>query len=243
MGRGGEMMFIPLALSVLTRPCSLIVETRNPERTRQYLRQTTGSRPRNPIGRAGDVDVKFSQVEGQDAWVCTLDMMGMVKLRYGIEVQGRYVMIRNIPWSNKDRVARTDTSPLNGACLQAYPAACDLQLAGLFSAAQDQALASTLRGLGLLYPLVASGAATPETAAAEHARLFGFKPVHPGDGKWVWDNFDLTSSQYGSVHRQKQPAFVKDKTSFGLFNDVDNVCVSMQFEDTGLRTVIRWKPK
>jgi len=242
-GRGGEeMMFIPVALSILTRPCSLIVETRNPERTRQYLRQTTGSRPRLREGR-GEVDVDFSQVEGQDAWICTLDLFGMVKLRYGIEVQGRYLMIRNMPWSNKDRVARTDTSPLNGACLQAYPGACDLQLPGLFSAAQGQALAASMQDLGLLYPLVASGSATPETAAAEHARLFGFKPVHPGNGKWVWDNFELMSSQYGSVHRQTQPSFAKDKSSFGLFNDIDNFCVSMQFEDTGLRTVVRWKPK
>jgi hypothetical protein len=240
-GRGGQMMFIPIALSVLTRPCSLIVETRNPERTRQYLRQTTGLRPRTQE-RLDGVDVTFSQVEGQDSWICTLDIMGLMRLRYGLEVQGGYVVIRNIPWSNKDRVARTDTAPLNGACLQAYPAACNLQMAGLFAATQDRFLASAMQGIGALYPLVASGYATAETAATEHARLFGFKPVHPGSGKWMWDGRDLTSSQYGSVLRQRQPTY-KEKDVFGLLNDIEHLCVSLQFEDTGLRTLVRWKPK
>lgn len=242
-GRGGEMMFIPVALSVLTRPCSLIVETRNPERTRQFLRQTTAGGVERQGRFNRGTDVNFYQVEGQDSWICSLDIMGLLKLRYGLEVQGSYVVVRNIPWSNKDRVARMDTAPLNGACLQAYPDACEMQLAGLFAAEQDRSLLSARQGLSALYPLVASGYATPDKAAAEQARLFGFKPIHPGDGKWVWDNYELTSSQYGSVHRQKQPAYAKDKSRFGLFNDIETLCVGMQFEDTGLRTVIRWKPK
>ena len=234
-------MYIPIALSVLTRPCSLVMETRNPERTRQYLRQTTAGRrqARQPFG----FDVDFYGVERQDSWVCSMDVMGIMKLRYGLEVQGNYLMIRNIPWSNKDRAARVDTAPLNGVCLQAYPAACDLQLAGLFAAAQDRTLVSVMQDLGLLYPLVASGCATPETAAAEHFRLFGFKPAHPGGGKWVWDDFELASSQYGSVHRQTQPAYAREKTDIGLFSGIEHLCVSMQFEDTGLRTVVRWKAK
>jgi len=243
MGNGGEMMFIPIALSVLTRPCSLVVETRSPERTRQYLRQATANGLHIQERWSSGVDVDFCQIEGQDSWVCTMDIMGVIKLRYGLEVQGNHVVVRNIPWSNQDRVARVDTAPLNGACLQAYPAACNQQLAGLYAAAQDRSMTAATRSLSALYPLVASGYATPENAAAQHARLFGMKPIHPGDGKWVWDNYELTSSQYGSVYRQKQPAYGKDKSRFGLFNDIANFCVSLQFEDTGLRTLVRWKVK
>ena len=242
-GHGGEMVFIPMALSVLTRPCSLIVETRNPERTRQYLKQTAGNPLHVPGPSFGGVTVDFSQLDGLDSWVCTLDIMGMVKLRYGLEVQGGYLVVRNIPWSNGDRVARVDTALLNGACLQAYPSACNLQLAGLFAADQDGEMASAMWSLGSLYPLVASGRASSETAAAECARLFGFKPLHPGDGKWVWDRYELTSSRYGTVFRRKQPPYVKDKNPVGLFKDIEHLCVAMQFEDSGLRTVVRWKAK
>jgi hypothetical protein len=42
-GSGGSMMLTPMALAILTRPCTLAVETRDPARTLRYLRNLSRS--------------------------------------------------------------------------------------------------------------------------------------------------------------------------------------------------------
>ena len=74
-----------------------------------------------------------------------------------------------------------------------------------------------------------------------HKRLFGFAPRHPGDGRWQWEHYQLTSSRYGSVYRRRQPSHTEGDRTFGLLKSLQDVSVHMQFEDTGLRTVVRWK--
>lgn len=240
--RGGfgrsDMVMIPVALSVLTRPCTLRVETRDPERTARYLRQaaTTGRR-----GRAPDdfVDITFHQVEDRDAWVWSLAFGGMVKLRVGLEVADRHLVLRNLPWATPDRLVRLEPSPMNGAGLSVWPAACDLQLPGLFASAADQERRATLAGLGRLQPLIACGLATPETAADQHDLLFGFRPLPMPDDRWVWRNHQLVSTRYGSAQHPRQPAHHADRP-FGLLQTLEHLHLTMQFEDAGLRSVLRW---
>ncbi|MCG8653643.1 MAG: hypothetical protein MI861_27645, partial [Pirellulales bacterium] len=102
-GGGDQMLMIPVVLSMLTRPCSIMVETKSPERTSQYLRQAAlagMARER----RRENFNVSFYQIDDRDQWVWTMDVFGVVKLRYGVEVVGKYLVIRNIPWSSDDRV-------------------------------------------------------------------------------------------------------------------------------------------
>ena len=108
------------------------------------------------------------QIEDRDSWVCLFDIMGAVKLRYGLEVQDGFLMIRNIPWSSKDKVERIGNAALNGMGLKVYPAACKLQLPGLHSTAAEKSRASALQGMGHLYPLLSSGYATMDNAADLH---------------------------------------------------------------------------
>jgi hypothetical protein len=232
---GNEMMMIPAALSLLTRRSTILVETRNPQRTARYLRQAA------TVGaiRDGWFEVSFYQVDDRDSWVWTMSIEGVIKLRFGVEVVDRYLVIRNIPWSTQDRVVEVKDASLNGASLAVWPSACRLQLPGLFASAADQERRATMSGLGRLYPLVVAGSGV-DVAAERHAKLFGFRPLHPAGGQWRWENRNLTSSVYGSALRQRQPGYDPSRP-FGLMQAIEKMELTMQFEDAGLRSKIRWK--
>ncbi|TWU04238.1 hypothetical protein [Stieleria varia] len=236
-GGGNQMLMVPVMLSMLTRPCSIMVETKSPEQTAQYLRQAALSKTVG--GNRNDFAVSFYQVDDRDEWVWTMDIFGVVKLRYGVEVHGNYMVIRNIPWSSDDQVINVEPAQLNAAMLQANPSACQRQLPGLFAAASDGNRQAVMSGLGRLYPFMLSGSKNVEQAAAEHQRLFGFYPRQlPGD-QWLWENHQLVSKQYGKPSQQRQPAFDPEKP-FGLMNRIDTLQLNMQFEEDGLRSTIRW---
>ncbi|PAY21265.1 hypothetical protein CKO51_01415 [Rhodopirellula sp. SM50] len=238
-GGGNEMMMIPVALSMLTRPCSILVETKSPERTSQYLRQAALSglsRER----RDRDFRASFYQVGDRDEWVWTMDVLGVVKLRYGVEVVDNYLVIRNIPWSSDDRVVSVAPADLNAALLQVSPSACKAQLPGLFAAASDANRQAVMSGLGRLYPFMLSGSKSVPQAAAEHQRLYGFYPRQLDGDQWRWTDFRMVSDTYGEPTRQRQPAF-DPQQPFGLMNRIDSIQLNMQFEDDGLRSSVRWR--
>ena len=236
-GRNG-MIMAPIALSLLTRPCTILVETQDAERTARFLRQSASGHFRPDADR--EFNVSFYQIDNRDAWVWTLDVLGVVKLRFGLEVTDKYLVIRNIPWSNNDRIVGTKTAPLHSAGVTVTPAACRLQLPGLFASAADQERRAVVRGLGRLYPLVLSGIADVDSAGEHHQRLFGFRPLHPPSGQWMWEDFQLASSQYGTALRQRQPSYDPERP-FGLMQSVETIGLNMQFEDAGLRSKIVWK--
>lgn len=234
----GGMLSLPVILSTLTRPCTLIIETQNPERTLSFLRRTV---PALRMDKQWDeLQVRVHQVADRDQWVFSFNLAGIIKLRFGVELQNEFLLIRNIPWSHDEKITALDRTALRSAALTTYPDACDLQLPGLFEAAQDRSLFEAFQGVGRLYPLVLSGYAALDEAAQRHAALFGFAPKHPADGRFLWENFHIKSSIYGSVFNQRQPAYQKGDTKFGLLEGLHYLSVSMQFEDAGLRTKFRW---
>ena len=238
--RGGGALMIPAALSLLTRPCTLYIETGNPDKTRKHLQRATSSTA-GLIGRDEGFGINFYQLDGLDEWIYSFDFFGLVKLRYGIEIQDNYLVIRNIPWTSKEKIERVSEVPLNGAMLQSFPQACKIQLPGLFTSAQENSRKAVMEGMSYLYPLVASGYADIDTAADKHLLLYGFQPVHPGNGYWLWNDRKLISSLYGSAGHQKQPAYTAGDSNFGLLRGIESLSLNMQFEDTGLRSSIRWK--
>ena len=238
-GNGSQMVIAPVALSMLTRPCSIMVETRSPERTAQYLRQAALA----GIGRtqsSNGFQVSFYQVDDRDEWVWTVDIFGVVKLRYGIEVVGKYMVIRNIPWSSEDHVVSAMPAELNAAVLQANPAACRQQLPGLYAAAADSNRRAVMSGLARLYPFMLTGAKNVEQARKEHQRLFGFYPKELEGDRWYWKDYRMASQDYGEPLQQRQPAFDPSKP-FGLMNQIESLRLNMQFEDDGLRSTIVWR--
>jgi len=238
---GNDMLFLAPALSLLTRPCTILIETRDPEQTARYLRQAANAwTAREDRGGGDEFRVSFYQVDGRDSWVWTMNFVGVIKLRFGVEVADRYLVIRNIPWAVGDRVVRADAADLKTAGLSVWPAASRLELPGLFASAADQERRAAMSAAGRLVPLIQSGAAVVETAEQRHRELFGFRPLHPPAGQWIWQDGNLTSSVYGSAWRQRQPSFDPERP-FGLMQSVESMQLNMQFEDAGLRSVIRWK--
>ncbi len=239
VARGSEMMAVPILLSVLTRPCTLMVETADPERTIRLLDRASaaflGGRSRSPWVGSPD----FYRIDEKDAWIYALDIMGAVKLRYGIEVRGNYVLIRNIPWSDAGAVTGVKTASLNGARLIVHPRANRLGLSALAAAAGEKARKAALESMGMLYPLVAGGYADLADAPAAHEQLLGFRPLHPGPGAWEWEDGHIGSTAYGTVFRQKQPAAPADATA--LLDEIESLSVEMRFESDGLRSVVRWR--
>lgn len=238
IARGGSMMFIPMALSVLTRPCTFYIETTDPERTLYYLRKAA-AQPVMQVSERDGLDLDFYQIGGRDEWIYTFNLFGMIKLRYGLEVVDNYLVVRNIPWSPKEKIIAVNEAPLNGAMLQAFPAASKSQLPGIFTSAAEANRKEAYKGMAYLYPLVAGGKTDLGKAADEHARLFGFRPVHPDKGAWTWTGHHIVSDRYGTLAQQRQPSYAEDD-SFGLLRDIEALSLNLQFEDEGLRTILRW---
>ena len=232
---------IPVALSVLTRRSTIVLETQDPQRTVNLLRQAAGGGSwAEEDRRVEQIQASFYQEQGRDAWVWQLDLLGTIKLRFGIEVVGDYVMIRNLPWSSHERIVSVEISPHNGAALIVSPAACREQLPSLYASAVDQQRRQAMSGASRLYPLLLSQTATIETAASRHFELFGFRPVHPPGGTWLWESQQVQSSTFGSVLQQRQPAYDQNSAR-GLLDRIEQLRLSMQLEDAGLRSSVRWR--
>jgi hypothetical protein len=235
-------VFTPLALSIFTRPCRILVELQDPARALALLRQAASIQAAGPQGPMREMPVFFRQIEGRDAWVYTLGVPGIATFRLGLEVQGSYLVLTNIPWSAPATIEAVDTRTLNGAAIHVRPDAVQQGLAALFATQAEADQQAALASMAALLPLLQTVSATPEEAAARHAALFGSTPIHPGMGAWVWRDGRLESSRYGSATRWKVPPYAPD-APFGLLDGTTLVDLNMQFESGGLRAVARWRTK
>jgi HEAT repeat protein len=232
----GLSSVVPALLSVLTRPCKLVVELKDPSRVLNFLRQAGVKRS------LGGGQGELYQVEGRDAWIYKLTLFEMIQLHLGVAIENGYLVISNLPWAQHTTVEDVVQVPLNGARLHLNLGAVSDQLPALHTKAFSDYRAAAIDGMGYLYPLLTSGVAiTVEEAQEKHLALFGFKPVHPGPGTWLWQDGELKSSVLGSPVRPMQPAFRSGDRAFGLFQKIDSLSVNMQLEDTGLRARVRWK--
>lgn len=233
----GESL-IPFLLSVITRPCKLLIELEDPSKVLDFLRQASVHRSL----RGGEGELY--QVKGKDAWIYKVDIERMIQLHLGVAVENGYLVISNFPWSQPGTVSGTTQSSLDGAFLQLNLASVREQLPALHTQTYSDYRRDAIEGMGYLYPLLASGFAggVPE-ALEKHFALFGFKPVHPSGGNWVWEDGEVKSSMFGTAELPVQPEFGEGNREFGLFQEIDNVSVNMQFEDAGLRTKIQWRLK
>ncbi|MCP4450295.1 MAG: hypothetical protein GY809_02455 [Planctomycetes bacterium] len=240
VGGMNDMMMIPLVVSVLTRPCAILIETQDPEGLRRFLGQN---------GLAGmfsrfdnDFRVETYRVAGRDAWVLSIDLLGLAKMRFGIEVQDDYLILTNQPWSQQLTIQGTVPSPLSHMSLSLEPAAAQQQWAAMFTSAAEKQRRSALQGSAMLLPLLWTGSKDVTGATDRHQALFGFVPTHPGEGAWILDPRDtLVSTDFGSLEQPLQPALREGQSGFGLLQGISQVDVSLQIEDTGLRTRIYWK--
>lgn len=236
-----EMLFIPAIASILTRPCQVLVELQDPAAIRRML--LTAASPAGLRRGPGNAEVNFYKMEGRDAWICVFSVERMVNIRFGVEIKGDYLILSNLPWSQKPAFGPTRTPELNALALDIHPESGVLQMPGLFTAACEQERAAAVQGCRYLYPFLISGAGSVAEAASQSRALFGFAPEHPGKGQWVWENGHIRSTVYGDSWHPVQPEYKPGDRPFGLLAGLETLNLNLQFEDAGLRVVTRWKMK
>jgi len=240
-GRNAEMLFVPVIASIVTRPCQLIVELKDPDAVRRMM-LTAGT---SPLGRERRWEpiASFYKVDGRDAWVCTISIENIVKIRFGVEVRDKYLILSNLPWSQKPVFGQTKNADLNTLALDLHPEAGALQMPGLFTVACEQERSAAVQGERYLYPMLACGAGSVSNAVEQCRTMFGFVPEHPGKGQWTWENGRIRSTVYGEAGYPVQPEYKPGDRAFGVLGGLETLNLNLQFEDAGLRVITRWKLK
>ena len=228
--------FLPFIASIATQPSTIMIELADPDKVREFLSEAVVRRAE--VGGSGELH----KVQGREAWIYTLDVENIVQIHLRLEIQGEYFLISNLPWTTAVSVGPATTTRLNGAQLMLDLSRIDKQLPALHTKIFTDYRAAAVDGMGYIYPLIAAGVADSVGQALDkHREIFGFSPVHPSRGEWLWRDSYLESTEFGTAKRPVQPAFTEGDRDFGLFPELDRIEVNMQLEDTGLRAIVGWR--
>ena len=241
--RARESLWMPIAFMMFTRPTKIMFELKDEEKVRGFLRAVSSLREWDRPRDWGRTMVDFTQVEDRDEWNCRIGLFGILSLRYGIRVQDGYLVFSNVPWSQNYVLDFSDDTALESAAVTLNPGAAERQLPGLYNSALDRMSAANRRSMVYLSPLMELYPDNVHEAEDRHRELFGFIPLHAGRGEWEWRDGELSSTTFGSLWDRRRPAYEENDRDFGLLREFQNLSVSMQFEDDGLRTRIRWTPR
>ena len=242
LGMGGQFgdfdneMIIPLTISLLTRPCAVLMELQDPDAVRELFTDGT----LNALLRKLDDNVELTsyRIAGRDCWVAGVDFWGL-SLRFSFSIEDNYLVIGNMPWRKPLHVAAGAAAEVSGAAIQINPSAARIEQRALQLAAMEGQSEAVMEGLAYLYPLLAAGVA-PEDAVERHRELFGFAPAFPQDGALEWSEDVPGYTGFGTLLSRELPAFDPDAV-LGALQGVGNASASMQLEDSGLRTIVRWR--
>ncbi len=233
-----QMPMLAAAISMFTRPTALCVGLTDAAAVRRALDQSVGGQV-NLASR--DVTGNLYKVTGREGWVYRVNFFNFINLRLGIEVQDRFLVVRNMPFTSPFKITGTKAGTQPGAQLSLSPRACRLQLPALFASAAERERSAAFSGISDLLPLLVTGSSSLQEATGKHNSWFGFRPIHPAGGEWKWNGNEMTSSRYGTVRQPTQPDYPAGSRDFGLLRRVDGVDVGMRLEDDGLRTTARWQ--
>jgi hypothetical protein len=238
-GEAEGFFLIPAAVSLLTRPTTILVELQDPDAVRAELsRLATGTR-RHAAGFIG-ASITMYGVAREDEWICTLSIEGFITIRVGLSVQDRFLVLSNQPLTHRPRVSATSTPPNNGMNLGLRPEAARLLALSLFASTLEQQRTSAQAGAARLHPLLAVGTIPIEVASSLHHELYGFAPLHPAGGTFEWTDGMVSSSLFGPPNAQRLPLFDMAKEESGLLRGVPSIRLNLQFEQDGLRVGCAW---
>jgi hypothetical protein len=222
--------------SIATQPSTIMIELAEPDKVQEFLSEAVVQRAE--VGGSGELH----KVKNREAWIYTLNFADIVQIHLRLEIQGDYLLISNLPWTTAISVGDTMATQLNGAQLTLDLSRIDKQLPALHTKVFTDYRTAAVDGMGYLYPLIQAGVAdSVQQAIDRHFEIYGFKPVHPSRGEWMWRDSYLESTEFGTVVRPVQPPYEEGDRDFGLFPHVDRIGVNMQLEDTGLRAIISWR--
>lgn len=232
-GGRGLMVYLPVLLNLLTRPTHLAIELTDPARASQLLLRASA---RQGFGR--QMEVELYRQSGDRGLLLSLRPFGLASLDFSLRVEDRYLIISNHPFGQPLRIKGTTTAGLAGATVRFQPAALATSLPADFASAMRSERARALAGLGYVYPWMLAQSLTAEQAEEQNRRTLGFLPSLPAGG--VTRGFSLEHNVFGSVWQGRLPEY-RSQTPFGVFAGIAEASVSMQFEEDGLRTELRWK--
>ncbi|HSP42862.1 MAG TPA: hypothetical protein VLO11_08330 [Luteolibacter sp.] len=238
MFNDNDMMAIAGIISMFTRPTAVCVGLTDPEAVRRALDNSVGGRSRM---MGDEINGNLYKITDRGGWIYRINFFDMISLRLGIDIQDRFLVIRNMPLTTPFRIVGVKDAGLPGAGITLSPRACRMQLPALFASAAERERAAALSGIADLHPLMLTGSKSLGEAAERHKAWFGFRPLHPGGGEWTWNGVTMASTRYGTAQRPMQPDYQAEDRDFGPLRRVDTVEVGMRFELDGLRSVARWK--
>jgi HEAT repeat protein len=227
--------FVPFMASLVTQPATIMIELAEPAKVQEFLSEAVVKRAE--VGGDGELH----KLQGREAWIYTLNFEDIVQIHLRLEIQNNYLLISNLPWTTAVTIGPGTTQALNGAQLTLDLTKIEKQLPALHTKVFTDYRKAAVDGMGYLYPMLEAGVADSVNQANErHLKIFGFRPLHPSQGEWLWRDSYLESSEFGTAMRPVQPEFEEGGRNFGLFPEVESIGVNMQLEDTGLRATIRW---
>ena len=232
----GFESFLPFLLSLVTQPSTVLIELAEPDKVQAFLNDAVVRRAE------GGAEGEFHRVQNQEAWIYSLNMEDLFQVHLRVEIKQGYLLISNLPWSTQLDIEDFVEAELNGAQLQLNLDEISQQLPALHTKVFADYRAAAVDGMGYLYPFLATGLAdTVADATAKHFDVFGFRPVHPNRGEWLWRDSYLESNEFGTALRPVQPEHQSGEKDFGLFPTVGRIAVNMQLEQSGMRARVRWR--
>ena len=237
-GAGMEraMLYIPVVINLLPRPTHIALELTDPERAARLL---DNAHPVGEDGRGGFMRIEFHRQGNAREWLLSVRPLGVAAIDFSLRVDGRYLVISNHPWGAPLRVTGVRPARLGGAALTFNPQARTTGLPADFVSAMRTERARALVAMGHVYPWMLALDKTTDAATAANARVLGFAPSIPA-GALEWKESVLEHAVFGNVWSTRLPAY-DPSVRFGLFENLSDATVSMQFEDDGLRTELRWR--
>jgi len=237
--RNREMLAVPIFGALLTRPVVLAVDLTDPEAARNALRaMPTGTLAEN--NGLLELNVDLTRITGRDRWLIRLTLGDMVNLTLGMEIQDRYLVLSNMPLSYHPRVTGSENHLMRDGAILLRPGAIDHSAPGFVASALNAAGDQAKHGLAILELYRLAGVDGLSDAMALSDRLFGYKPVHPTPGEFLWKPESSESGTFGSLFESRHPP-LDDVDIPGLFPKVHQIDVSLQLEREGLRTRLHWR--
>lgn len=238
---GEEMLAIATMISAFTRPCHILIHLSDRDAALQAMRRMPTGKLRLARGFLS-LNPELYQEGHANRWIYTLSIENVLHIRFGIEIQGDYLVISNQPESNHIKITGAKTVPNNAIALQLMPEACKKQMPSLYTAAMEQDRAIAMHAITSLWPLMGGDRKmTTKDAYAWYQQKLGFTPLPPtGDTIFKKDSM-LKSQKFGYPGKTCQPAYNPNNRDFGLMHNIRKVDLSAQFEDDGLRATINWQ--
>ena len=236
-GFDDDMIGVAVAATLFTRPCDLCIEVQDPEAVRHALRGLTLD------GRWDDwFEVNTYGFAGEDERVLSMSFGGIVQLDFSLRVEDDLLILSNHPFGERSPYVGRRPIDARGFVLEVAPHAVQRGLPAAFASLQEAKRDTVFRGMGRLLPFLWAGATSTDGAARQHRELFGFHPQFAGAATPIWQDAELRSPEYGTVHDPRQSR-VPPNDTFGVLGGVHKLRVSAALENTGLRTKLRWTTK